>query len=305
MGNENNFFTKLKNSLVKTKNSFSGKIDKLINYSGVYDDDFFEELEEILILADLGVETTSTIIDKTREKIKVENITDKTKVKNAIKDIIHEMLIEEGEDQISYEYPMVILVVGVNGVGKTTTIAKLANRFKKEGKKVLLAAGDTFRAGAVEQLTIWSQRIGVDLIKNDQGADPAAVIFDALQAGKARGVDVLICDTAGRLHNKDNLMKELSKMNKVIENEVDHYTQYNLLVLDATSGTNAVSQANVFNQATRLNGIVLTKLDGTSKGGIIIPIKFHLKIPIRYIGVGEQIDDLQEFDPASFVEALF
>ena len=297
------FFSKLKESLVKTKNNFSGKIDQLINYSGVYDDDFFEELEEILILADLGVETTQEIIKNTREKIAKENLKSKDSVKNAIKEIIAEMISHEQDT--SYEYPMVILVVGVNGVGKTTSIAKLANIFKKDGKKVLLAAGDTFRAAAVEQITIWTERLGVDLIKNDNGADPAAVIFDALQAGKARGSDVVICDTAGRLHNKDNLMKELSKINRVIENEKDYFTQYNFLVLDSTSGNNAVNQAKVFHEATKLDGIILTKLDGTSKGGIVIPIKAQLNIPIRYIGVGEQMDDLQEFDAGSFVEALF
>ena len=297
------FFSKLKESLVKTKNNFSGKIDQLINYSGVYDDDFFEELEEILILADLGVETTQEIIKNTREKIAKENLKSKDSVKNAIKEIIAEMISHKQDT--SYEYPMVILVVGVNGVGKTTSIAKLANIFKKDGKKVLLAAGDTFRAAAVEQITIWAERLGVDLIKNDNGADPAAVIFDALQAGKARGSDVVICDTAGRLHNKDNLMKELSKINRVIENEKDYFTQYNFLVLDSTSGNNAVNQAKVFHEATKLDGIILTKLDGTSKGGIVIPIKAQLNIPIRYIGVGEQMDDLQEFDAGSFVEALF
>lgn len=297
------FFSRLKDSLVKTKNNFSGKIDQLINYSGVYDDDFFEELEEILILADLGVESTQEIIKRTREKIARENLTSKDSVKSAIKEIIAEMISHDQEG--FYEYPMVILVVGVNGVGKTTSIAKLANIFKKEGKKVLLAAGDTFRAAAVEQITIWAERLGVDLIKNENGADPAAVIFDALQAGKARGVDVVICDTAGRLHNKDNLMKELSKINKVIEHEKDHFVQYNFLVLDSTSGNNAVNQAKVFNEATKLDGIVLTKLDGTSKGGIVIPIKAQLNIPIRYIGVGEKMDDLQEFDAKSFVEALF
>lgn len=297
------FFSKLKESLVKTKNNFSSKIDQLINYSGVYDDDFFEELEEILILADLGVETTEEIIKSTREKIAKENLKSKDSVKNAIKEIIAEMISHEQDK--AYEYPMVILVVGVNGVGKTTSIAKLANIFKKDGKKVLLAAGDTFRAAAVEQITIWSERLGVDLIKNENGADPAAVIFDALQAGKARGVDVVICDTAGRLHNKDNLMKELSKINRVIENEKNHFTQYNFLVLDSTSGNNAVNQAKVFHEATKLDGIILTKLDGTSKGGIVIPIKAQLNIPIRYIGVGEQMDDLQEFDAGSFVEALF
>lgn len=303
MSSEQNFFSKLKSSLEKTKNNFSSKVDQLINYSGVYDEDFFEELEEILILADLGVDSTATIINKTREKIKTDNLKDKNKVKEAIKEITKDML--KADEKLIYTYPMVILVVGVNGVGKTTTIAKLANIFKKDGKKVLLAAGDTFRAAAVEQITIWAQRLNIDLIKNEQGADPGAVIFDALQAAKSRDVDVLICDTAGRLHNKDNLMNELSKINRVIEKETDHFTSYNLLVLDANSGTNALNQAQVFDKATHLDGIILTKLDGTSKGGIVIPIRDKLSIPICYIGVGEQIDDLQEFDANSFVDAMF
>ncbi|MFZ7121175.1 MAG: signal recognition particle-docking protein FtsY [Eubacteriaceae bacterium] len=300
---ENNFFSKLKNSLIKTKNNFTSRIDQLINYSGVYDEDFFEELEEILILSDIGLETTSLIISKTKDKIKENNIKDKNEVKNAIKDTVKEILHEEQD--LSYNFPAVILVVGVNGVGKTTTIAKLANLFKKQGKKVLLAAGDTFRAAAVEQISIWSERLDIDLIKNSQGADPASVIFDALQAAKARKTDVLICDTAGRLHNKDNLMKELAKINRIIANENEYFTQYNFLVLDATSGTNAISQVNVFNQATQLDGVVLTKLDGTSKGGIIIPIKSNFNIPIRYIGIGEKVDDLNEFEPEQFIEALF
>lgn len=300
---ENNFFSKLKNSLIKTKNNFTSRIDQLINYSGVYDEDFFEELEEILILSDIGLETTSVIISRTKDKIKENNIKDKNEVKNTIKDTVKEILHEEQE--LSYNFPAVILIVGVNGVGKTTTIAKLANIFKNQGKKVLLAAGDTFRAAAVEQITIWSERLDIDLIKNSQGADPASVIFDALQAAKARKTDVLICDTAGRLHNKDNLMKELAKINRIIANENEYFTQYNFLVLDATSGTNALSQVSVFNQATQLDGVVLTKLDGTSKGGIIIPIKSNFNIPIRYIGIGEKVDDLNEFEPEQFIEALF
>ncbi|NTW71994.1 MAG: signal recognition particle-docking protein FtsY [Eubacteriaceae bacterium] len=298
------FFEKLKSSLVKTKNNFSGKIDQLINYSGIYNDDFFDELEEILILADIGYESSSEIISKTRAIIARDNITDKKEVKNTIKEIIKEIL-KRGEDFKDIETPAVILVVGVNGVGKTTTIAKLANMYKKEGKNVILAAGDTFRAAAVEQLEIWAQRVGVEIIKNDRGADPSSVIYDALQAAKSRKADILICDTAGRLHNKDNLMNELSKMNKIINNESVHFSVYNYLVLDATSGTNAISQANVFNEVTRLDGIILTKLDGSAKGGIIIPIKALYDIPVKYVGVGEGMDDIQIFDPDDFAEILF
>lgn len=299
---ENNFFSKLKNSLTKTKNNFSSKIDQLINYSGVYDDDFFEELEEILILSDIGVETSSKIIQNTRERIQKNNLKSKDDVRTAIKDIIKEMLNDE--NSLQQEYPAVILVVGVNGVGKTTTIAKMANLLKNQGKTVMLAAGDTFRAAAVEQISVWAERLKIDLIKNDHGADAASVIYDALQAAKARKKDVLICDTAGRLHNKENLMRELEKINRIIEKEKEYFKQYNYLVLDATSGVNAVNQATSFNKATHLDGIVLTKLDGTSKGGIIIPIKTSLNVPIKYIGVGEKVDDFQEFDAENFVDAL-
>lgn len=299
---ENSLFSKLKNSLSKTKNNFSSKIDELINYSGVYDDEFFEELEEILILSDIGIETSTEVIAKTRQKIRINNIKSKEDVKNALKDILEDILTEE--NSLSFQYPAVILVVGVNGVGKTTTIAKLANLLKNQGKSVILAAGDTFRAAAVEQITIWSQRLNLDLIKNDHGADPAAVIYDALQSAKARKKDVLICDTAGRLHNKENLMRELEKINRIIEKESDYFSVYNLLVLDATSGINAINQAKSFNNATDIDGIILTKLDGTSKGGIIIPIKASLDVPIKYIGVGEKVEDLQEFNPKDFVNAL-
>ncbi|MFZ7132071.1 MAG: signal recognition particle-docking protein FtsY [Eubacteriales bacterium] len=300
---DNNIFSKLKNSLVKTKNNFSSKIDQLINYSGVYDDDFFDELEEILILSDIGVETTTLIIQKTRETIFQQNLKSKVEVKDALKGIIKEILMNK--ETFLYQYPAVILMVGVNGVGKTTTIAKLANLLKNEGKNVLLAAGDTFRAAAVEQINIWGERLQIELIKNDHGADPASVIYDALQAAKARKKDVLICDTAGRLHNKDNLMRELEKINRIIEKEKNYFTQYNYLVLDATSGVNAINQATSFHQATHIDGIVLTKLDGTSKGGIIIPIRSSLDVPIQYIGVGEKLDDLQKFDAQSFVDAMF
>ncbi|SHE27504.1 signal recognition particle-docking protein FtsY [Alkalibacter saccharofermentans] len=300
-----NLFEKLKNSLVKTKKSFTGKIDQLINYSGVYDEEFFEELEEILILSDIGYESTNEIIEKTREIITRENITDKIQVKNAIKLVVKEILKKEDDKHRDIATPAVILIVGVNGVGKTTTIAKLANLYKGMGLNVMLAAGDTFRAAAVEQLEIWAERVGVPIVKNAQGADPSSVIFDALQAAKSRKTDILICDTAGRLHNKDNLMKELSKMNKIINNSSDHFNVYRYLVLDATSGTNALNQTATFNEVTQLDGIILTKLDGSAKGGIIIPIKNQYHIPVEYVGVGEGVEDLQEFIPEDFAEILF
>ncbi|MBF7095834.1 signal recognition particle-docking protein FtsY [Alkalibacter mobilis] len=300
-----NFFEKLKNSLVKTKKNFSGKIDQLINYSGVYDEEFFEELEEILILADIGYESTNKIIERTRDLISKENITEKAMVKSAIKTVIKEILEVENVENKNIDTPAVILIVGVNGVGKTTSIAKLAKMFKDEGKSVMLAAGDTFRAAAVEQLEIWAERVDVPIIKNAQGADPSSVIFDALHAARAKGVDILICDTAGRLHNKDNLMKELSKMNKIINGQSDYFNIYRYLVLDATSGTNALNQAATFNEVTNLDGIILTKLDGSAKGGIVIPIKNQYRIPVEYVGVGEGMDDLQKFSPEDFVEILF
>ncbi|QSX08725.1 signal recognition particle-docking protein FtsY [Alkalibacter rhizosphaerae] len=298
-----NIFDKLKKSLEKTKKSFSGKIDQLINYSGVYDEDFFEELEEILILSDIGYESTQRIVEKTREIMTTENITDKQEVKKAIKRVVRDMLTEEGKEEL--ETPAVFLIVGVNGVGKTTSIAKLAKMFKNQGKSVMLAAGDTFRAAAVEQLETWAGRVGVPIIKNAQGADPSSVLYDALQAAKTKQVDVLLCDTAGRLHNKDNLMKELAKMNKIIENNAGHFHVYRYLVLDATSGSNAVNQAQVFHEVTNLNGIILTKLDGSAKGGIVIPIKYMYDIPVRYVGVGEGLDDIQVFEPADFSAILF
>lgn len=299
-----NIFEKLKKSLEKTKKSFSGKIDQLINYSGVYDEEFFEELEEVLILSDIGYESTQRIVEKTREIMTRENITQKQDVKHAIQRVVGEMLMESPGSR-QFETPAVILVVGVNGVGKTTSIAKLAKMFKDEGKSVMLAAGDTFRAAAVEQLETWADRIGVPIIKNAQGADPAAVLFDALKAAKTKNVDVLLCDTAGRLHNKDNLMRELGKMNKIIENNAGDFNVFRYLVLDATSGSNAVNQAEVFHQVTNLDGIVLTKLDGSAKGGIIIPIKYTHDIPVRYVGVGEGVDDLQIFLPEDFAAILF
>lgn len=298
-----NFFEKLKKSLEKTKKSFSGKIDQLINYSGIYDEDFFEELEEVLILSDMGYDSTRHIVDRTRDIMTRENITTKEDVKQTIRRVVAEILQEEEPHQV--QTPAVFLVVGVNGVGKTTSIAKLANLFKKEGKSVMLAAGDTFRAAAVEQLETWASRVGVPIVKNVQGADPSSVLFDAMIAARAKKVDVLLCDTAGRLHNKDHLMKELAKMNKIIEANGEDFHIYRYLVLDATSGSNAVNQAQVFHQVTHLDGIILTKLDGSAKGGIIIPIMDQHKIPVRFVGVGEGLDDLQRFDAEDFASILF
>jgi len=297
------FFEKLKNSLVKTKKNFSGKIDQLINYSGVYDEDFFEELEEILILSDIGYESTTAIIDRTREKISRENITDKDQVKNAIKEVIKEML--HSDDEEDFHKPAVILVVGVNGVGKTTTIGKMAQYFKSQGDQVMIAAADTFRAAAVEQVEIWAERSGAQIIKNATGADPSSVVFDAIQSAKSRKADILICDTAGRLHNKENLMKELSKMNRIITKEKENFHFYRYLVLDATSGSNALSQVEIFQEATGLEGIILTKLDGSAKGGIIIPIKTQKGLSVKYVGTGEGIDDIQPFEADDFVDILF
>ncbi|HCX65008.1 MAG TPA: signal recognition particle-docking protein FtsY [Eubacteriaceae bacterium] len=297
------FFEKLKNSLVKTKKNFSGKIDQLINYSGVYDEDFFEELEEILILSDIGYESTTAIIDRTREKISRENITDKDQVKNAIKEVIKDML--HSDDEETFHKPAVILVVGVNGVGKTTTIGKMAQYFKNQGDQVMIAAADTFRAAAVEQVEIWAERSGAQIIKNATGADPSSVVFDAIQSAKSRKADVLICDTAGRLHNKENLMKELSKMNRIITKEKENFHFYRYLVLDATSGSNALSQVEIFQEATGLEGIILTKLDGSAKGGIIIPIKTQKGLSVKYVGTGEGIDDIQPFEAEDYVDILF
>lgn len=297
------FFEKLKKSLEKTKKSFSGKIDQLINYSGIYDEAFFEELEEVLILSDMGYDSTRHIVEKTREIMTRENITTKEEVRQAIRRVVADLLREEEPHEV--QTPAVFLVVGVNGVGKTTSIAKLANLFKQEGKSVMLAAGDTFRAAAVEQLDTWANRVGVPIVKNVQGADPSSVLFDAMVAARAKKVDVLLCDTAGRLHNKDHLMKELAKMNKIIEANGEDFHLYRYLVLDATSGSNAVNQAQVFHQVTNLDGIILTKLDGSAKGGIIIPIMDQQKIPVRFVGVGEGLDDLQRFNAEDFASILF
>lgn len=295
------FFEKLKNGLFKSRTSFFGKIRSLF-VRGV-DEDTLEELEEMLICADVGYESTEAILDKLREKTKEEKIKDPDAAMEALKAILIEMLGETEPLKLTTS-PSVILVIGVNGVGKTTSIAKIANNLKKDGKRVILAAGDTFRAGAIEQLGVWADRVGVDLIRQSEGSDPAAVVFDAIHAAKKRDADVLIVDTAGRLHNKKNLMNELAKINRVIDRELPDADRETLLVLDSTTGQNAVNQAVEFKNAAEITGLVLTKLDGTAKGGIIFSIKEKLDIPVRFIGVGEAVDDLQPFDPLEYVNAL-
>ena len=300
------FFEKLKHGLTKTKNAFLHRADALFrSLSGEMDDDFFDELEEILILADFGAEATEEILDTLREKIKNDRIMNAEGAKTALREILIGMLESEGLDLHLTTRPSSILVIGVNGVGKTTSIAKISNYLKGQGKKVLLAAGDTFRAAAREQLGIWADRIGIDMISQNDGADPAAVVFDAAAAAKSRGADVLIVDTAGRLHNKKNLMEELKKINRVLDRELGACDREVLLVLDATTGQNAVRQAEEFSQSAGITGLVLTKLDGTAKGGVIFSLKKTLKVPVKFIGVGEGLDDLQPFDPVEFVDALF
>ena len=298
------FFNKIAEGLKKTRDSMMGKVDALLNSFTKIDEDFFDELEESLIMADVGAVTSARICENLRKKVKEEGLSDPAAVKGALKEIIAQML--EGDEALNLSTkPSIILVIGVNGVGKTTTIGKLAHNLHEDGKKVLLAAADTFRAAAIDQLQIWADRAGVDLVKHGEGSDPAAVVFDAINAGKARGCDVVICDTAGRLHNKKNLMDELSKIARVIDREAPGCAKEVLLVLDATTGQNALNQAKLFQEAAGLTGIILTKLDGTARGGVVIGIKEELNIPIKYIGVGEQIDDLRPFDSKEFVEALF
>ncbi|MCC8191527.1 MAG: signal recognition particle-docking protein FtsY [Ruminococcus sp.] len=297
-------FQKLKDSLKKTKDSFLGRIDKMLGAFTKIDEDLFEELEETLIMCDIGVNTSVKICDKLREKVKEQRIEAPNKIKDLLKEVISEMLGENEPLDLSTK-PSVILVIGVNGVGKTTTIGKLAYKLKNEGKKVLVAAADTFRAAAIDQLEVWTQRAGVDIIKHKEGGDPAAVVFDALTAAKARGVDVVICDTAGRLHNKKNLMDELKKISKIVHEKAEGCSLEVLLALDATTGQNAVNQASQFNEAANITGIILTKLDGTAKGGIVISITDDLKIPVKLITTGEKIEDIQAFDSKDFVEALF
>lgn len=298
------FFDKLKAGLAKTKNALFGRLDQLFRGFSKVDEDMLEELEEVLITADVGVGPTEKIIDGLRGKIRAEKITEPEKVKAALEEILVSM-IGEGEPLVLDTKPSVILVIGVNGVGKTTSIAKIANLLKSEGKSVILAAADTFRAAAVDQLKIWADRVGVDIISHGEGSDPAAVVFDAVNAAKSRHSDVLIIDTAGRLHNKKNLMDELAKINRVVDRELPGCSRETLLVLDATTGQNAVSQAKEFRSSAPLTGLVLTKLDGTAKGGIVFSIREELGIPVKFICVGEQVDDLQYFKADEFVSALF
>ena len=297
-------FDKLKTGLSKTRDGLTDKINEALKLAVTIDDDLYDELEEILITSDIGMDTTMDIIERLKSKIRKEKINDIELVMPALKEVIKEIMTEGYEEKEESNAKKVLLVIGVNGAGKTTSIGKLAAKNKAEGKKVLLAAADTFRAAAIDQLEIWSQRANVDIVRQEEGSDPAAVVFDAIQAAKARNIDILICDTAGRLHNKKNLMNELSKINKIIDREFNEASKETLLVLDGTTGQNAIEQAKQFMASCPIDGIILTKLDGTAKGGVVISIKQTLKIPVRYIGVGEGIDDLQEFDAESFAEAL-
>jgi fused signal recognition particle receptor len=283
----------------------TGKITDMLSQAVTIDEELYDQLEEILITADIGVETTMYIIDRLKEKIKEDKIKDPALLKDSLKEIVIEILGDEENSIVPEKTPEIILVIGVNGVGKTTSIGKICYKLKDRGYKVIMAAADTFRAAAIDQLEVWSERAGVEIIKHQEGSDPAAVIFDAIQASKARKKDVLICDTAGRLHNKKNLMNELGKINKVIEREYGEAFKQTFLVLDATTGQNAVQQAKQFKEVCPVDGIILTKLDGTAKGGIVISIKHSLNIPVKLIGVGEGIDDLQEFKIRDFVDALF
>ncbi len=298
------FFDKLKEGLKKTKDGFVSKVETLVNSFTKIDEEFFEELEETLILSDIGAATSASVCDRLRTEVKRTGTTDPTEVKALLKEIIAELLSGGNELDLSTK-PSVLLVIGVNGAGKTTTIGKLAANFKNDGKKVLVAAADTFRAAAIEQLNVWTDRAGVDLIRHSEGSDPAAVVFDACTAAKARGADILLIDTAGRLHNKKNLMEELKKISRIITTQLPDSGLETLLVLDATTGQNAVNQARLFREVCDITGIVLTKLDGTAKGGIILPIKNELGIPVKFVGVGEKIDDLQPFIPKDYADILF
>ena len=297
-------FKKINFGLRKTRNNVSGAIDNVLDSYTSIDQELFDELEEALVMGDVGVTTASEITLRLNDVVRKKGIKNPADVKFEIKEIVAEML-EGGEDMGLITIPSVILVIGVNGVGKTTTIGKLAARYKAEGKSVILAAADTFRAAAIDQLDVWAQRAGVDIVKHKEGADPAAVIFDTISAAKARGTEIIICDTAGRLHNKKNLMEELAKIYRVIDRELPYSDREVLLVLDATTGQNAVNQAREFAKIAEITGIILTKLDGTARGGVVLSIKNDLKVPVKFIGVGEGIDDLQPFNPKAFAEGLF
>lgn len=298
------FWGRVREGLSKTKSALFGKIDLLLQNFVRVDEDFLEELEEVLISADVGVNTTETILDKLRAEIKAGRLKDQNDITTVLQEILKEM-IGAGEPLNLSTSPSVILVIGVNGVGKTTSIGKISNQLRKEGKKVVVAAADTFRAAAIDQLAVWCERAKVELVRQNEGSDPAAVVFDACHVAKSRGADVLIIDTAGRLHNKTNLMNELAKINRVIDRELPGAARENLLVLDATTGQNAILQAKEFRNAAQLTGLILNKLDGTAKGGIVLSIREELDIPVKFIGVGERIDDMQPFDDEEFVKALF
>lgn len=300
-----NLFDRLKQGLTKAKQGITDRIDDVLKSYTKVDEELLEELEEILITADVGVNTTMDIVEQLRDKIKEKKITDPMDVRVELKTIVENILTNDNSTLDVEHSPTIILMVGVNGVGKTTTIGKLANRYKQEGKKVLLAAGDTFRAAAIEQLEVWASRSNVDIIKHQEGADPGAVVFDAVKAAKARNVDLLICDTAGRLHNKANLMNELGKVFKIVDREFPEAKKEVLLVVDATTGQNAVVQAKTFKEVADITGIVLTKLDGTAKGGVVLAVKSEVDVPVKLIGVGEKVEDLQDFDAKSFSDALF
>ncbi|MDE6200999.1 MAG: signal recognition particle-docking protein FtsY [Clostridiales bacterium] len=294
-------FSKIKNGLKRTKEAIAYKLNKLFT-GGVLTDDFYDELEETLLTSDIGAETTEQIMDRLKDEIDQKHVRDTATVRDLLKDILVELL--EENEKPEYDYPLVIMLSGVNGVGKTTAIGKLAKKFKSMGKSVTIAAADTFRAAAADQLTVWADRAGVRIIKHAEGADPAAVVYDAAQSVKSKKGDVLLVDTAGRLHNKKNLMEELKKIARVVDRELPDATVYNYIVLDATTGQNAISQVDLFNEAIDIDGIVLTKLDGTAKGGVVLAIAGELNVPVVYVGVGEGIDDLEDFDAADFVAGI-
>ena len=296
------FFNKLKERLTRTRQNLSGRMDDLVEAYVELDDDFYDELTDILIMADVGVKTTELAVSQLREKCQTEKIGNPAKAREALKEILVNIM---GNEKMKLASPMVLFIIGVNGVGKTTSIGKLASRLKTVGRRVIICAGDTFRAAAADQLTVWAERAGVPIIKRHEGADPASVVFDGIQAAKARGADILIVDTAGRLHNKTHLMEELRKMARVIAREYPEATDRALLVIDATTGQNGLAQAKVFKDVADLDGIILTKLDGTAKGGIAIAIRHELGLPVRYIGVGEQLDDMQAFEAKEFIDAIF
>ena len=297
-------FSKIKEGLKKTRESFSASLDNMLGSYTEIDESLFEQLEELLVMADTGVPTAERICEEVKKRVKAQRVTDPTQIFEMLRETVAEMIAGDEELHVRTK-PSIILVIGVNGVGKTTTIGKIASRLRQERKKVLLAAADTFRAAAIEQLEVWAERSGSEIVKHPEGSDPASVVYDAIAAAKSRGTDVVICDTAGRLHNQKNLMDELAKINRIIDRELPDADKEVLLVLDATTGQNAVNQAREFQNVANLTGIVLTKLDGTARGGVVLAIREELKLPVKFIGVGEQVDDLQPFDAKAFSEALF